>query len=99
MKIVEAVAYILHIVGVVGDHVSTIIGLNRGYFELNRVAAWLMENGLWTPIDIVLTIVFIIQPAVIIRKWRFTLRYAVLLYPIVHGTIRLAVCIWNLHLI
>jgi hypothetical protein len=96
----ESFSYFMLILGTLGDHVSTIIALTRPYiFESNPFTVWLMERGLWLPFDVVLVAVGIVVPYLIIRFTKKNYFKALLIYPFLHGLIRLGACMWNFSLI
>jgi len=96
----ESVSYFMLIFGTLGDHVSTIIALTRPYiYESNTFTVWLMERGLWLPFDIVLVALGIAVPYLIIRFTKRNYFKALLVYPFIHGLIRLGACLWNFSLI
>ena len=88
------------IVGTLGDHVSTVIALTKPYiYESNPFTVWLMERGLWLSVDIVLVAAGIAIPYLIIRLTKKNQFKALLVYPFLHGLIRLGACFWNFSLI
>ena len=96
----EVFSYIMLVVGTLGDHVSTMIALQRPYiYEANPYTVKLMEMGLWLPVDIVLIALGIAIPYFLIRKTGRSEFRALLAYPLVHVLIRLGACIWNFSLI
>jgi hypothetical protein len=96
----ESFSYFMLIVGTLGDHISTMIGLTRPYiYESNPFTVWLMERGLWLPFDVVLVAVGIALPYLIIRFTKRDYFKALLVYPFLHGLIRLGACFWNFSLI
>ena len=96
----ETFSYLILILGTLGDHVSTVIALTKpNIYEANQFTAWLMERGLWLPVDVVLVAAGIIVPYLIIRLSKKDHFKALLAYPFMHGLIRLGACIWNFSLI
>ena len=96
----EALAYILLVAGILGDHLSTVIALARPYiYEANPLTVLLMARGLWLPFDLGLMIVGIAVPYLLIRLTRHPSFRALLAYPLVYGAIRLGACLWNVRLI
>ncbi len=96
----ESFSYFMLILGTLGDHVSTIIALTRPYiYESNPFTVWLMERGLWLPFDVVLVALGIAVPYLIIRLTKRDYFKALLVYPFLHGLIRLGASLWNFSLI
>jgi len=96
----EAFAYVLLIVGILGDHVSTMTALQFPYiYETNQFTVALMSRGLWLPFDLILITLSIAIPYLIIRIKRGGPYIGLLAYPLVLGAIRLGACAWNLSLI
>jgi len=96
----EVFAYILLVVGTLGDHLSTVIALTRPYiYEANPFTVQLMASGFWLPFDIIIIAVGIALPYLLMRWARKPHLRALLAYPIAHGAIRLGACIWNVSLI
>ena len=99
MRILEKVSYLLATVGILGDHLSTRLGLTKPYaYESNTHTIWLMENGIWLPFDLFLLLITVGISFTIMRRWTYKGRWAVLAVPILLGSARLFSAIWNLHL-
>jgi len=99
LLIPEKVSYLLATVGILGDHLSTRLGLTKPYaYETNPNTIWLMDKGLWLPFDILLLLATVGISSLIMRRWTFRGRWAVLAVPILLGSARLCFAIWNLHL-
>jgi len=98
-KLFEGVAYLAVVSGIVGDQLSTRLALSKPYnYETNLFTVANMQNGLWLPLDILLLALSIGIPALLMRRWSFEGRWAVLIFPLILGTIRFAATVWNLHL-
>ena len=96
----EVFSYFMLIVGTLGDHISTMIAIQRPYiYEANPYTVKLMEMGLWLPVDLALIALGIAIPYFLIRKTGREEFRALLAYQLVHGLIRLAACVWNFSLI
>lgn len=96
----EIISYLTLIVGVISDHISTLIAIQRpNIYESNPITVILMDMGLWLPVDIALIAIGIAVPYILIRKTKREEFRALLAYPLVHGLIRFAACIWNFSLI
>ncbi len=97
---IEIISYLTLVVGVLGDHISTMIAIQRpNIYEANPTTVTLMEMGLWLPVDIALIAIGIAVPYILIRKTKREEFQALLAYPLVHGLIRFAACLWNFSLI
>lgn len=96
----EIISYLTLIIGVISDHISTLIAIQRpNIYESNPITVILMDMGLWLPVDIALIAIGIAVPYILIRKTKREEFRALLAYPLVHGLIRFAACIWNFSLI
>lgn len=96
----EPLAYVLLVMGTMGDHLSTMVALTRPYiYEANAFTVQLMASGLWLPVDLVLMVFGIFLPYLLIRRIGHPSLRGLLAYPLVLGTIRLGACIWNISLI
>jgi len=96
----EVFAYVLLVVGTLGDHISTMLALRLPHiYETNQFTLVLMSNGLWLPFDLLLIALGIAVPYLLLRVKRGGPLTALLAYPLVLGAIRLGAYIWNLSLI
>jgi len=99
LRLTEKISYLLATVGILGDHISTKLGLTKTYvYETNPNTIWLMEKGIWLPFDPLLLLATVGIPALIMRRWSFKGRWAILAFPMVLGSARLCAAIWNIHL-
>jgi len=97
---IESLAYLTALVGIVGDHLSTRIGLLYPMIrELNPFTVFLRQNGLWLLFDVLMLGVSIGVPALLMRKWSFNGRWAVLAFPILLGLARFFAMVYNVFLI
>ncbi len=97
---VEDLAYLTALIGTVGDHLSTRIGLLYPRIrELNPFTVYLRQNGLWLPFDVFLLVVSLGLPALLMRKWSFRGRWAVLAFPVIFGLARLFAAMHNVIMI
>jgi len=99
-KLIEISAYLLAVLGMLGDQISTRLGLALpGTCELNFFAAWMMARSLWLPLDLLLLAAFLCAPAVLIRRYDARERWLTLAYPILFGLIRITAAISNFMII
>ena len=91
-------AYSTMVCGVLLDQLTTRYGLNIGYYEANPVALWLMGEGLWFTVDLMLLISIIGLTTYLIEKIEFVRKMA-FFYPFLLGSIRIYAGIRNLGLI
>ncbi|MBS7631184.1 hypothetical protein KEJ47_06375 [Candidatus Bathyarchaeota archaeon] len=97
---IEVFAYVLSVVGTLGDQISTMIGLTKeGIYESNPFVRQLISNGLWLPLDLAVVILGIGIPFLLIRSFRHPSLKGLIAYPLVFGLVRLGACVWNLSLI
>jgi hypothetical protein len=97
---VEVLAYAILILGVVGDHISTTIGLSRDYVrESNPIALGLMDNGIWIQTDIILIVVGILSVFTLLRIVKNSSSRIFLFFPVICGLVRLGVTFWNLSIL
>ena len=97
---VEAFAYAIMILGVVGDHISTSVGLSRDYVrESNPIALGLMDNGIWIQTDIILIVVSILSVFTLLRVLKNSSSRIILILPVICGLVRLGVTFWNISIL
>lgn len=96
----EISAYIMLVIGVIGDHFSTGIALTReNIYESNSIVLRFMQNGLWVPIDVTLIVFSVLSTYFLIRVLKKPLAQYLLIFPVLTGLIRLLVTFWNISLI
>jgi hypothetical protein len=91
-------AYSVMVGGVLLDQLTTRYGLYIGYYEANPVALWLMGEGLWFTVDIMLLVSIIGLTMYISEKLEFASKMA-FFYPFLLGSLRIYAGIRNLGLI
>jgi hypothetical protein len=96
---IEPLAYLLLIVGALGDWVSTRFGVSLGLVEGNTVAASLMSSGQWMMTDFLVVAVCILVPYVLNRIVKTRVASYFIGFPLVAGIVKIAVSLWNLNLI
>ena len=96
---IEPVAYILLIVGALGDWVSTRFGVSLGLVEGNTMAASLMSSGHWIRTDLLVVAVCIVVPYVLNRMVKTRFASYLIGFPLVAGIVKIGVSLWNLNLI
>lgn len=96
---IEPVAYFLLIIGVLGDWVSTRLGVSLGLVEGNMVAASLMSNSQWMLTDFLVVALCIMVPYVLNRVVKTRVAGYFIGFPLVAGIIKTGVSLWNLSLI
>ena len=93
----EVEAYLLAVIGVAADHVTTGLAQSKpNIFEGNPNTVWLMQRGLWLPFDAALLIISIGLSAVIMRRWKFPNRWVILLFFVVSFVLRGGAAVNNL---
>ena len=93
----ELEAYLLAVIGVAADHLTT--GLAQAkptIFEANPNTLRLMEEGLWLPFDVALLLGSIGISAFIMRSWKFSHRWVILLFFVVGFILRGGAAVNNL---
>ena len=97
---VEAFAYAIMILGVVGDHISTTVGLSRDFVrESNPITLGLMDNGIWIQTDIILIVVSILSVFTLLRVLKNPSSRIILILPVICGLVRLGVTFWNISIL
>uniref|UniRef100_A0A6M3LSN9 Uncharacterized protein n=1 Tax=viral metagenome TaxID=1070528 RepID=A0A6M3LSN9_9ZZZZ len=93
----ELEAYLLAVIGVAADHLTSGLAQSKPtIFEANPNTARLMEAGLWLPFDVALLLGSIGISAFIMRRWRFPHRWVILLYFVVGFILRGGAAVNNL---
>jgi len=93
----ELEAYLLAVIGVVADHLTTRLAQSKpNIFEVNPNTVRLMERGLWLPFDVAILFGTIGISVVIMRRWKFPHRWVILLFFAVCFIVRGGAAVNNL---
>jgi hypothetical protein len=96
---IEPIAYLILMIGAVGDWISTRIGLSIGLFEGNPVARGLMSSGTWIQTDFLVVLLCIALPFLVNRLSQSRVSKFFLGLPFCAGLAKLTVVAWNISLI
>ena len=92
-------AYLLLMVGAVGDWISTRMGLAIGLVEGNSVASGFMSTGSWIQVDLAMILVCLVVPLLVTRFIDSKAGKFLLGFPLCAGLMKIGVVAWNLSLI
>jgi len=91
------VVFSIYILGVILDHLTTNIGISVfGLKESNIFTRFLIENGLWVYIDIILFISFISLISLYSDKLTVKINRVILIFPFISGFMRVMTGMWNM---
>jgi hypothetical protein len=97
IKAPEKVAYVTALLGMLGDQLSTRLGLSRSMiYEANPNAAWLISNNLWLPFDLLVSASSVALTALFLRRCQAEGRWVMLSFPLILGGTRLLSTFMNL---
>jgi len=83
--------------GILLDHITTNIGLNVFKVEeINIITFFLIENGLWMYVDLILFVFVISLLRFFSDKLTARNNMVVFIFPFLSGLIRMIVGIWNM---
>jgi hypothetical protein len=95
----ELSSYLLLILGVSTDQLSTRIGLSRyNLYESNVFAARLMDLGLWGYVDLFLCLFIIVMTRNLYKKHLEEKAELLFIFPLISGLIRLVTGLMNFSL-
>ena len=95
----ERLAYIISITGMVGDQISTRLGLSLpNIYETNHFVASLMSQGLWLSFDLLMLSFTLLLPFFLMRFTNIEERNTALIFPFLFGCGRIVATISNLSL-
>ena len=95
----ELSSYLLLILGVSTDQLSTRIGLSRyNLYESNVFAARLMDLGLWGYVDLFLCLFIIVMTRNLYNKHLEEKAELLFIFPLISGLIRLVTGLMNFSL-
>ena len=96
----EVGSYVLLVAGVIGDHLSTDMGLRRnGIYEANPVVLILLQNNMWLALDLILILFIVSSTHLLVRKIRLPFTNCFVVIPSIVGILRLTVALSNTLLI
>lgn len=88
--VIQKLSYILSLLGTFTDQVSTRLGLlHPMIYEGNPNVAWMLDLGIWLPVDISILAVMIISCKIVVDHWDFVNRRVVYFCPLTYGVLRL----------
>ncbi len=91
------IVFSIYVAGVFLDHLTTNIGMSVfGLKESNIYTQFLIENGLWVYVDIILFISFISLISIFSDKLTAKINRVFLLFPFISGFMRAMAGMWNL---
>lgn len=97
---IEMVSYLILVLGLTLDHLTTNFGINNhNLYELNVITRTLMEIGIWVYVDILVCILFICithQSYRILLEKKHTFMF---FFPFISGFVRILIGVRNLTLI
>jgi len=98
-QVLKKLAYLVSLIGFGADQLSTRLGLTSPLiFEKNHMTGRLMEMGMWLPVDLLAFLVTVSISQIIIRRWDFKYRWAIILLPFTYGILKLITGISNFYL-
>lgn len=96
----QYLAYLIVVVGILGDEVTTRLGLMRsGFLEGNLWTVWLMRHGLWLAADLLVIAAAILIPSWFVKRFTFQGKTAIFGFPLTVGLLRFSCCLWNLRML
>jgi len=99
ISVTELFSYVMMVLGVFLDHLTTPLGLNRGLSESNVLASYCLDAGVWILLDVALVMGVAATSYVVARASDREAAGLVLVFPIILGAVRLVAGIWNLSII
>lgn len=98
-RILEKLAYLISLIGFGADQLSTRLGLTSPLiFEKNHATGCLMKMGMWLPMDFFAVLITVSIAQIMIRRWDFKYRRAIILLPFTYGILKLITGISNFYL-
>ena len=97
LQILKKMVISLYGFGILLDHITTNIGLNVFTIEeSNIITYFLIENGLWMYVDLILFVSVISLLRFVSNKLTEKSNIVVLIFPFLSGLIRMIAGIWNM---
>ena len=92
--------YVVSIIGVAVDQLSTRIGLsNPKIFEMNPIAAQMIDKGIWLYVDITAALFTILSSQIVMKFWSFKYKQLISFFPLTFGILKLFTGIANIFFI
>jgi hypothetical protein len=97
---IEACSYLALVIGVTFDHITTNLGITRfNLFEANYITKSLMDVGLWSYVDVLLCILFIVVTYISYRVILQKENNFMFIFPFISGLLRILISVWNISII
>jgi len=94
--VIQKLSYIFSLLGIFTDQLSTRLGLLHPLiFEGNPNVAWMLDLGIWLPIDLTILAVMILSCKLVVDNWGFVNRRIVYFCPLTYGVLRLMTGVSN----
>jgi len=90
------IAFLTLVFGALGDWGSTKLGLALGLVEGNNLAALLMSKGIWMRSDLMFLSLCFTIPVLVNRLIKNELPNKLFWFPLLAGTMKIGVSLWNI---
>ena len=97
--LLQKTAFVTLFIGALGDWISTKIGISLGLTEGNRLAAFLMSQGVWIQSDILIISICFLVPFLVYNMTEKRAPRSLFLFPLMAGLLKLLVSVWNISII
>ena len=94
---IEIYSYFTLLLGVTFDHITTTIGISKfSLLESNQITRTLMSVGLWSIVDVLICMLLITICHEAYRNLLKKQSNILFLFPLLSGSLRLLIGIWNI---